>query len=153
MQFLIRDEAEELAQDVVQALDLVLEPVEPLIVPPAHIIVGQLEVLGQKLKVQPDRGQGVLDLVGQAAGKAADLTGCSYQAMVRGSYSDDTPLAQFVVDTGTLALGTIPITLPAAITSQLAGKVGVWDLRQTDASGLVVDDIDLEDRIDARDEG
>lgn len=76
-------------------------------------------------------------VVFKAAGIPTDLTGCSYRAMVRANYTDDTPLAEFNVDTSAVARGQVVITLPANLTAQLAGKVAVWDLRQTDGNGLI----------------
>lgn len=76
-------------------------------------------------------------VVMKGAGKPLDLTGYGYRAMVRASFNDSAPLAEFVIDSGAAAQGMIRITLPAALTTQLAGKSAVWDLRQTDPSGMV----------------
>lgn len=76
-------------------------------------------------------------LVVKSGGLPVNLTGYSYRAQVRASYTDAVPLATFVVDPSQLSMGSITLVLPSAVTTQLAGKTGVWDLQQIDPSGSV----------------
>jgi hypothetical protein len=70
-------------------------------------------------------------------GRADNLNGYQYLAQVRAHYPDTASLASFSVDLSQASSGRVNLVLPAALTSALVGKVGVWDLRQTDPSGNV----------------
>jgi len=71
-------------------------------------------------------------------GNNVDLTGYSYKAQFRNSPAPNgivfaTYSAVFANQTG----GRLNVKLSAAQTTKNSGKVGVWDLRETNPSGLV----------------
>jgi hypothetical protein len=89
---------------------------------PADIVCSQAEDCRQPLLLK-------------AGNYPVDVTGYSYQAQIRASYSDSVPLATFTVDTTGAALGQLVLILPQSVTATLGGKTGIWDLRQTDLDG------------------
>ena len=64
LQVLDAGEAEEVLEDAMQPEDLVLEPLDPLADPAVARGLAVLKILGQEVEVQPERGQGIADLVG-----------------------------------------------------------------------------------------
>jgi hypothetical protein len=75
-------------------------------------------------------------LVLKASGQPMDLTGYSFRAQLRAGFTDVTPLAELTIDNSGAGEGQLIIMLPAALTAQLAGRTGVWDLKETDPSGM-----------------
>ncbi len=73
LQVLDAGEPEEVLEDVVEPLDLVPQPLDPLEDAAVARGLGVLEVLGQEVEVQRERRERVADLVGQAAGELGDL--------------------------------------------------------------------------------
>jgi hypothetical protein len=77
-------------------------------------------------------------LTWSAAGKAMNLTGYSYAAQFRTAPAPaGTLLANYSTVVSDAGKGQMQIRLSRRWTSQLSGKAGVWDLRQTDPSGNV----------------
>jgi hypothetical protein len=71
-------------------------------------------------------------------GTPINLTGNSYAAQFRSApYPGGQLFANYSAIVTSPVTGTMELRLSRAQTSTLSGKAGVWDLRQTDSSGLV----------------
>lgn len=69
---------------------------------------------------------------------AVNLTGNSYAAQFRTApYPGGALLATYSTVVTNAAAGQMQLRLSKAQTRALSGKAGVWDLKQTDAAGLV----------------
>jgi len=74
----------------------------------------------------------------KATGAAINLTGNSYAAQFRSApYPGGSLFATYSAVVTSPTLGKMELRLSRAQTATLSGKTGVWDLRQTDAAGLV----------------
>lgn len=69
-------------------------------------------------------------------GAVMNLTGYSYKAMVRKSYTDTVPLAEFGVTISPVA-GEVTLSLTSVQTTALANTSNMWDLQQTAPDGTV----------------
>lgn len=69
-----------------------------------------------------------------ATGAVMNLTGHTFQAMVRATYTSTGALQTFAV-TLSPAAGTVTVTLTPTQTAALAGKAAVWDLKHTEPGG------------------
>ena len=72
-QLLHAGEPEEVLEDVVEPLNLLLEPTDALLDATVPRGFGSLKILLQEVEIQRQGGQRVADLVGQAAGELRDL--------------------------------------------------------------------------------
>ena len=73
-----------------------------------------------------------------STGSAMNLTGCSYAAQFRSAPAPTgSVFATYSTSVTSAGTGTISVRLSRAQTSLSSGKSGLWDLKQTDSTGLV----------------
>lgn len=71
-----------------------------------------------------------------SGGTAMNLTGYSYAAQLRATQATTGTLyANYSASVTSAVGGTVAVSLSKAQTSNLAGKTGYWDLKQTDSGG------------------
>lgn len=77
-----------------------------------------------------------------AAGLPINLTGYTFSAKIKKSYSTATTLADIIVTPVNLELGIISISMPSLVTQNIKGNPDknadyIWDMEYTDTNGLV----------------